>query len=241
MGIIKDRNGKDLTGAEEIKKRQQEYTEELNKKGLNDPDNHNGVITHLASDILEFEVKRALGSIITNKAIVGDGIPAELSKILYDDPVKVQHSICQQIWKTWQWPEDWKRSFIPIPRKGSAKERTNYHTIALNLHASKVILIGRTDAETEAPVLWPPDAKSQLTVKDPDAGKDWGLEKKGATEDEIAKSQTRLKNWTETTSLCSKSFKLGFNSKWTENFHMYKLDLEKAEEPEMKWPTSVGY
>ena len=91
MGIIKDRNGKDLTGAEEIKKRQQEYTEELNKKGLNDPDNHNGVITHLASDILEFEVKRALGSIITNKAIVGDGIPAELSKILYDDPVKVQH------------------------------------------------------------------------------------------------------------------------------------------------------
>ena len=115
MGTIKDRNGKDLTEAEEIKKRWQEYTEELYKKGLNDPDNHNGVVTHLESDILEREVKWDLVSITTNKASRGDGIPAELFQNLKDDTVKVLHSICQQIGKTQQWPQDWKRSvFIPI-------------------------------------------------------------------------------------------------------------------------------
>ena len=115
MGTIKDRNSKDLTEAEEIKKRWQEYTEELYKKGLNDPDNHNGVVTHLESDILEREVKWDLVSITTNKASRGDGIPAELFQNLKDDTVKVLHSICQQIGKTQQWPQDWKRSvFIPI-------------------------------------------------------------------------------------------------------------------------------
>ena len=123
MGTIKDRNGKDLTEAEDIKKRWQEYTEELYKKGLIDLDNHKGVITHLEPDILECEVKWALGSITTNKANGGDGIPVELFQILKDDAVQVLHSICQQIWKTQQWPQDWKRSiFIPIPKKGNAKE-----------------------------------------------------------------------------------------------------------------------
>ena len=106
MGTIKDRNGRDLTEAEDIKKRWQEYTEELYKKDLHDPDTHNGVITHLEPDILECEVKRALGSITTNKASGGDGIPVELFQILKDDAVKVLHSICQQIWKTQQWPKD---------------------------------------------------------------------------------------------------------------------------------------
>ena len=104
MGSIKDRNGMDLTEAEDIKKRWQEYTEELHKKDLHDPDNHNGVITHLESDILECEVKWALGSITTNEASGGDGIPVELFQILKDDAVKVMHSICPQIWKTQQWP-----------------------------------------------------------------------------------------------------------------------------------------
>ena len=118
MGIIKDRKGMDLTEAEEIKKRWQEYTEELYIKGLNDPDNHDGVITHLEPAILECEVKWALGSITMNKASGGDGIPAELLQILKHDVVKVLHSICQQIWKTQQWPQDWKWSlFIPIPKK----------------------------------------------------------------------------------------------------------------------------
>ena len=121
MGTIKDRNGMDLTDAEDIKK-WQEYTEELYKKDLNDPDNHNGVITHLERDILECEVKWALESIPTNKASGGDGIAAELFQILKDDAVKVLHSICQQIWETQQWPQDWKRSvFIPISKKGNAK------------------------------------------------------------------------------------------------------------------------
>ena len=111
----------DLTEAEDIKKRCKEYTEELYKKDLHDPDNHDGVITHLEPDILGCEVKWALGSIIMNKASGGDGIPVEL--ILKDDGVKVLHSICQQIWKTQQWPQDWKRSvFIPLPEKGNAKE-----------------------------------------------------------------------------------------------------------------------
>ena len=130
-----------LTEAEDIKKRWQEYTEELYKKYLHDPDNHNGVITHLEPDILECEVKRALGNITTNKASGGDRIPVDLFQILKDDAVKVLHSICQQIWKTQQWPQDWKRSvLIPIPKKGNAKECSNYNTIALISHASKVML-----------------------------------------------------------------------------------------------------
>ena len=150
MGSIKDRNGIDLAEAEDIKKRRQEYTQfssviqscptlcdpmncnmpgvpvhhkELYKKDLHDPDNHDGVITHLEPNILECEVKWALESITTNKASGGDRIPAELFQILKDDAVKVLHSICQQIWKTQQWPLDWKRSvFIPVPKKGNPKE-----------------------------------------------------------------------------------------------------------------------
>ena len=115
--------------------------EELYKKGLNDPDNHNGVIIHLEPDILECKVKWDLGSITMNKASGGDGIPVELFQILKDDAVKVLQSICQQIWKTQQWLQDWKRSvFIPIPKKGNAKECSNDDTIALILHASKVML-----------------------------------------------------------------------------------------------------
>src|SRR5574339_252337 len=141
MSSIKDRNGTDLTEAEDIKKRCQEYTEELYKKDLHDTDNHNGVITDLEPDILEREVKWALESITMNKASGGDGIPVELVQILKDDAVKVLHSICQKIWKTQQWPQDWKRSvFIPIPKKGNAKECSNYRTIALISHASKVML-----------------------------------------------------------------------------------------------------
>ena len=138
---IKDRNGRDLTEAEDIKKRWQEYTEEWNEKDLHDPDNHDAVITHLEPDILECKVKWALGSIIMNKASGGDGIPVELLQILKDDAVKVLHSTCQQIWKTQQWPQDWKRSvFIPIPKKGNAKEYSNYCTVALISHTSKVRL-----------------------------------------------------------------------------------------------------
>ena len=112
MGTIKDRNGTNLTEAEDIRKRWQEYTEEQYKKDLNDPDNHDGVIIQLEPDRLESEVKWALGSITVNKASGGDGIPAELFQILKDDAVKVLHSICQQIWKTQQWPQDWERSVI---------------------------------------------------------------------------------------------------------------------------------
>ena len=112
-----------LTEAEDIKKRWQECTGELYKKDLHDPDNHDGVITHLEPDILEWEVNWALGSISTNKVNEGDGIPVELFQILKDDAVKVLHSICQQIWKTQQWPQDWKTSvFIPVPKKCNAKE-----------------------------------------------------------------------------------------------------------------------
>ena len=139
MGSIKGINDRDLTEAEGIKKRWQEYTEQLYKKDLHDPDNHNGVITHLEPDILECEVKWALESITMNKAGGSDGVPVELFQILKDDAVKVLHSICQQIWKTQQWPQDWKRSvFIPIPKRGSAKECSNYCTIALISHASKI-------------------------------------------------------------------------------------------------------
>ena len=128
MGTIKNRNGMDLTEAKDIKKRQQEYTEELYKKDLHNPDNHDGVITHLEPDILEFEVKWALGSITTNKVSGGDGIPTELFQVLKDDAkdVKVLHSTCQQIWETQQWPQDQKKSvFIPIPKN------SNYLTTAL--------------------------------------------------------------------------------------------------------------
>ena len=131
----------DLTEAEDIKKRWQKYTDDSTKKDLHDSNNHDGVITHLESDILECEVKLAIGSITMNKDNGGDGIPVELFQVLKDDAVKVFHSICQQIWKIQQWPQDWKRSvFIPIPKKGNAKECSNYCTIALISHASKVML-----------------------------------------------------------------------------------------------------
>ena len=140
MGTIKDRNVMELTEAEDIKK-WQEYTEELYKKDLLDPDNHDGVITHLEPDILECEVKWALESIAMNKAGGGDEIPAELFQNLKDDAVKVLHSICQQIWKTQQWPQDWKMSiFILITRKGNAKECSNYCAISLISYDSKVML-----------------------------------------------------------------------------------------------------
>ena len=131
----------DLTEAKDSKRRWQEYTEELYKKDLHDPNNHDGVITHPEPDILECEVRLTLESITTNKARGGDGIPVELFQILKDDVVKVLHSICQQIWKTQQWPQDWIRSvFSPIPKKGNAKECSNYCTIALNSQTTKVML-----------------------------------------------------------------------------------------------------
>ena len=170
----------DLIEAEDIKKRWQEYTEELHKKDLNDPDNHNGVITHPEPDILECEVKRALGSITMNKASKSDGILPELFQILKDDAIKVLHSICQQIWKNQQWPQDWKRSvFIPIPKKGNAKECSNYRTTVLISHASKIML----------KIL-----------------------------------QARLQQYVNQ--------ELGIQ--------IYKTVLEKAEEPEIKLPTSIG-
>ena len=141
MGTIKDRNSKDLKEAEEIKKRRQECTEKLYKIDLHDPHNHDGVITHLeCPDILECEVKWALRR-HHYKVSGGDGIPVELFQILKDGTVKVRHSMCRQIWKTQQWPQDWKRSvFISLPRKCNAKECSNYHTIALISHASKIML-----------------------------------------------------------------------------------------------------
>ena len=168
----------DPTEAEDFKNRWQEYTEELYKKDLHDPDNQDGVITHLEPVILECEVKWALGSITTNKASRGDGIPAELFQIRKDDAVKALHSICQQIWKSQQWPQDWKRSvFIPVPKKGNAKECSSYLTIALISHASKVML----------KIL-----------------------------------QARLQQYVN------------------HELQMFKLVLEKAEEPEIKLPTSAG-
>ena len=131
----------DLTEADDIRNRWQEYTEKLYKKDLHDPDNHDDVLIHLDPDILEYKVKWALGSITTNKASGGDGLPVELFQILKDDGVKVLHSICQQIWKIQQCPQDWKRSvFIPIPKKGKYKDCSNYHTIALVSHTSKAML-----------------------------------------------------------------------------------------------------
>ena len=141
MGSIKDRNSMDLTEAEDIKKRWQEYTEELYKKDLHDPDNHDGVIIHLEPDILECEIKWALGSITINKASGDYGISVELFQILKDDAVKMLHSVCQPIWKTQQWPQDWKRSiFIPIPKKGNVKECSKDCTISLISPASKEML-----------------------------------------------------------------------------------------------------
>ena len=138
MGTIEDRNGMDLIEAEDIKKRWQEYTEEPYKKELHDPDNHDGVITHLEPDILGCNVKWALGSITTNKASGGDVIPVKLFQIIKDNAIKVLHSTCQQLWKTQQWPQDWKRSvFISISKKGNAKEYSNYHTLALIPHTNK--------------------------------------------------------------------------------------------------------
>ena len=178
---IKDRNGMGLTEAEDIK-RWQEYTEELYKKDLHDPDNNNGVITDLEPDILECEVKWASESITTNKASGYDGIPVELFQILKDDAVKVLHSICQQIWKTQQWPQDWKRSvFIPIPKKGNAKECSNYCTIALISHAQ--------------------NSPSKVMLKI---------------------LQARIQQYVN------------------QDFQMFKLVLEKAEEPEIKLPISAG-
>ena len=137
MGTIKDRNGIDIIESEAIKKRWQEYTEEPYKKDLHDPDNHDGMITHLEPDILECEVKWALGSIITNKASGGDGIPVELFQILKDDAVKVPHSICQQIWKTQQWPQDWKSQFsFQSQRKAMPKSAQT----TTQLHSSHILV-----------------------------------------------------------------------------------------------------
>ena len=177
MSTIKDRNGKDPTETEEIKKRWQEYTEELYKKALKNLNNHDGVVTHLEPDMLECEVKWTLESLTMSKASGGDRIPPELFQILKDDAVKVLHSICQQIWKTQQCPQNWKRSvFIPIPKKGNAKKCSSYHTTTLISHASKLML---------------------------------------------------------------KILQANLQQYMNQNFQMYKLDLEKAEEPEIKLPTSV--
>ena len=140
MGTIKDRNSKNLTETEEIKKRWQEYTAPY-KRGLNDPNNSDGVFTYLESDTLGYAVKWALGTTVinTSKASGHDGIPTEILKILKDDAVKVLHSICQQIWKMQQWPQDWKRSVF-IPKKGNAKECLSYYTVRLISHARKVML-----------------------------------------------------------------------------------------------------
>ena len=138
MGTIKERNSMDLTKAEYVKKKWQEYTEELYKKHLHDPDKHNGVITHLVPGILECEAKRALGSITTNKASGGDRIPVELFQILKDDAVKVLYSICQQIWKTQQWPQNWKRSvFIPFQSQRKAMPKNAQTTE--QLHSSHML------------------------------------------------------------------------------------------------------
>ena len=185
MGSIKDRNGMDLTEAEDIKKRWQEYTEELYKKDFHDTDNHDGVITHLEPDILECEVKWALGSITTNKASGGDGIPAQLLQILKDDAVKVLHSICLQIWK-----------------------QTNKQKNFISGHR-----IGKVQFSFQ----------SQRKA----------MPKSVQTTTQLHSSHTLAK-------LCSKFCKLGFNNMQTDNFQMFELDLEKAEEPEIKLPISIG-
>ena len=141
MGTINNRNGMEIAKAEDTKKMWQKYTEELYKKDFHDRGNQDGVIIHLEPAIMECKVKQALGSIIMKKASGDDGIPVELFQVLKDNTAKVLPSICQQIWKTHQWPQDWKRSvFIPIPKKGNAKECTNYHTVELISHVSKIML-----------------------------------------------------------------------------------------------------
>ena len=161
MGSIKDRNGMDLTEAEHIQRRWQEYTEELYKQDPHDPDNHNGVITHLERDILKWEVRWALESITRNKASRCHGIPVELFQILKDDAVKVLHSVCQQTWKTQQWPQDWKSSvFIPIPKKGNPKECSNYCTIAHISHIMLKILQARLQQYVNCEV---PDVQGGFT------------------------------------------------------------------------------
>ena len=141
MVTIKDNSNRDLVDAEEIKKRWKEHTEELYKKDLNGPDYYGGVVSHPEPDILEWEVKWTLGKTAANKASGCDGIPVELFKTLKDDAVKVLHSICQQIWKAQQWPQDWKRSIlITVPRKGSTKGCSNHRTIAPISLASKIVL-----------------------------------------------------------------------------------------------------
>ena len=137
MGTIKDRNGMDLTEAEDIKKRWQEQSEDLYKKGLHDPDNHDSVITHLQPDILECKVKWALGSITTNKASRGNGIPVELFQILKDDAVKVLHSICQQLWKTQQWPQDWEKGQFSFQSQRKAMPKNAQTTT--QLHSSHTL------------------------------------------------------------------------------------------------------
>ena len=138
MGTIKDRNVMELKEKENIRERWQEYTEELYKIDLHDPNNHDGVITHLESDILEWEVKWTLATIIMNKVSGGDEIPVELFQILKDNVVEVLHSLCQQIWKVQQWPQDWKRSvsFQSVPKKDNVKEHLNYHK---KLHLSHML------------------------------------------------------------------------------------------------------
>ena len=141
MDTIKDKNGRDLVDAGEIKKRWKEYMKELYKKDINEPDYCDGVVSHPEPDILESEVKRALRSTAVNKASGFNELPAELFRSLKEDAIKVLHSLCQQIWKTRQWSQDWKRSIlIPVPKKGSTKECANHRTIALISHASKVML-----------------------------------------------------------------------------------------------------
>ena len=196
------------------------------QRDLNDPDNHNGVITYLKPDILECDFKWALGSITMDKANGDDRIPAELFQLLKDNAVKVLHSICQQIWKIQQRPQDWKMSVsIPIPKKGNAKEYLKYCTTVLRkeswapknwcfwtvvlektlespLDCKEIqpvhpedqswVFIRRTGVEAETLILWPPHAKSWLIGKDPDAGRDWGQEEEGTTEDEMAGWHHRL-------------------------------------------------
>ena len=141
MGTVKDRNSRDLVEAEEVKKRWNEHTEELCKKDPNEPDKHDGVISHREPDTLECAVKWTRGNPAANKASGYNGIPVELFKTLKDDAIKVLHSTCPQIWKTQQWLQNWKRSIlIPIPKKGNTKEFSNHWTIALISHASKVML-----------------------------------------------------------------------------------------------------
>ncbi|XP_062826436.1 uncharacterized protein LOC134296169 [Anolis carolinensis] len=141
MGMIKNKDGKDLTEAEEIKKRWREYTEDLYRKDNNIEDSFDGVVSELEPDILRSEVEWALKSTANNKAAGDNGIPAELFKILKDDAVKVMHAICQQIWKTQEWPSDWKKSiYIPIPKKGNAKKCSSFRTVALISHASNIML-----------------------------------------------------------------------------------------------------